>query len=257
MKVPAFEKCIACLSAAVFALECTTTAHADPGTPPRELVYSYTFQSERTDEAERALGLDKMDPGPGGTFMYRRRAGHVNFPSLGTEASKPRSGILKIDVLRQEPDGGVVLSVNEDPSNASSAVTCVAFDDTGVVCDPNREIGPEVPPIVSLFGKNFVDPARLDADRHWRVSPPSSDETTADYRIRKAQGSLLDIEETGVLAKKGSQSKTTIDASIEYDVARSIPISVEESTVRRSQQGIISQTFATRASFTLQSDSGK
>ena len=38
---------------------------------PRQLVYAYTYQSSRIDDADHGHGVDKMDPGGGGTFYAR------------------------------------------------------------------------------------------------------------------------------------------------------------------------------------------
>ncbi len=226
--------------------------------PQRELVYSFTFESVRSYAGEKAYGVDEMDPGGGGTFMFHNVNQHYIAPSTGGGDSQHRSGTLKIDVVRQEADGGLVLAVSESTGGAyGTPVACVAYGDTTVICDPNSDAGPEIPALAALLGKGFVDPSRLDDKRHWKILPQGSYGTTADYTIVKTDGALLDIVQSGVRTDDVAKSKTEIDGKIEYDPARSLPTRFEQSTSARTQQGVIYVNDATFASFALQSANGE
>lgn len=254
MRVSAAARHLACLSA-VAAFGCAAAAPSDA--PPRHLVYSYTFESARSDESDRAPGLNKMDPGGGGTFYFHNVNQHYIAPAALGDDSNKRSGTLAIDVVREQADGGLVLRIEENPASGSSvAVTCVTFADTTVVCDPNQPFGPEVPQIAALLGKGFVDPGRFDAAKHWRIAPPGAYGTTADYTVVSANGAMLEIEESAVASEDGSPSKTTIDAKIEYDFSRSLPTAVDETTVRRTEHGVVDETLSTHATFELQPPPG-
>ena len=53
------------------------------------------------------------------------------------------------------------------------------------------------------------------------------------------------MAESAVRAPGGSSAKTEIEASIEYDTARSLPLSIDESSVVRAQRGVVAETVTT------------
>ena len=218
-------------------------------------MYTYTVETYRSDDTEHAYGVDKMDPGGGGTFMFHNVNQHYIAP--GSKTPDRRSGTISVKIVREQPDGGLVLEVSETQAAtpAAAPVTCVAFADTTVVCDPNRDVGAEITALAALLGKGFVDPARLDSARHWRVEAQGAYGTTADYTIVRNAAALLDIQEQGVRTDPGSPSKTTIDAAIEYDAARSLPTSLDESTVQRNRRGAVFETISTQTTLKLDSES--
>jgi hypothetical protein len=221
-------------------------------TPPRDLVYAYTFESDRADEADKAYGVDKMDPGGGGTFIFHNVNQHFIAP--GFDGPQSRSGRIDVRLLREESDGGIVVSVSESPATANGPLTCVAFGDTTVVCDPSRPVPPEVSTLVATLGQGFVDAARLDAARHWHVAPEGTYGTAADYAIVRSTGNVLEISENGVRTQSASPLTTTIGAKIEYDSARSIPITLDATTVEHAYRGAISETISTHVMLTLEAD---
>jgi hypothetical protein len=215
---------------------------------PRELVYSYTVESTRTDKGDSAHGVDKMDPGGGGTFYFHNVNQHYRSPDMGPGAQR-RSGKIVVEAVRQQQDGGLVVRVTEDASPAGP-VTCVTFGDTTVVCDPNRQVAAEIPALLALLGTGFVDPSRLDNSRHWHVDAAS---TSADYTILSNAGAVLDIDESATRTQAGSTTKTTIAAAIEYDLARSLPTSLQESTIERDHRGSVNETISTETTLKLES----
>jgi hypothetical protein len=223
-------------------------------TAPRELVYTYSFETGRTDNADKAYGVDKMDPGGGGTFLFRNVNQHYRPPSF--DGPHSRSGTIAVRVEREQPGGGLVLAVREVPAPAATAdpVTCVAFGDTTVVCDPSRDVTPEVSTLLSALGTGFVDASRLDAARHWRIDPHAAYGTIEDFSIVHSEGTMFEIDETGIRTQSGSPLKTTIGAKIEYDMARSIPISLDASTLEQTRRGAVSETISTHTTLKLQSD---
>ncbi len=221
---------------------------------PRELVYSYTVETSQTDQGDTAYGVDKMDPGGGGTFYFPNNAHDYRPPPPGGGEQR-RSGKIVIDVVREQVDGGLVLHVTEDDA-AGDPVTCVAFGDTTVVCDPNRQISPEVPTLAALLGAGFVDPSRLDNARHWHIEPTTGYGTTADYTIVGKMGTLLDIKENAMRTEANSTAKTTIAAAIQYDVARSLPTLLQQSSIEIDHRGSVSETISTQTTLKLESAPG-
>jgi hypothetical protein len=221
---------------------------------PRELVYSYTVERSQTDQGDTAHGVDKMDPGGGGTFYFHNNSRDYRPPPAGGGEQR-RSGKIVIDVVREQSGGGLVLHVTEDAA-AGGPVTCVAFGDTTVVCDPNREILPEVPALAALLGAGFVDPSRLDNARHWHIEPTTGYGTTADYTIVGKTGSLLEIKENATRTEANSAAKTTIAAAIQYDMARSLPTSFQQSSVETDHRGSVNETISTQTTLKLESAPG-
>jgi hypothetical protein len=220
---------------------------------PRELVYSYATQTTRSDDGDHAYGLNKMDPQGGGTFHVRNINADYRPPAALTGTQGQRTGTISVAVIREQPDGGLILHVRDGAAVAADdPITCVAFADTTVVCDPNRDTGPVIPALIAVFGKGFVDPARLDDARHWHIAAQGADGTTADYTIVRSDGARLDITETGVLTEENGHVKTTIDAKIVYDAARSLPASLDRTTVQRSRHGAITETVSTHTTLELQ-----
>jgi hypothetical protein len=222
---------------------------------PRQLVYAYTYQSSRIDDADHGHGVDKMDPGGGGTFYFHNVNRHFRSPDFGGDGQK-RSGTISIAVQREQADGGLVVSVTETPADGidAGATTCVTFGDTTVVCDPNREVSPEAKQLLGLLGETFLDPSRLDNARHWRIEAQGANGTTADYTIEQSTGTQLEIGEKAVRVETDAQSKTTIDAKIGYDVARALPTAVAETVTQKALHGAVSVTISTQTTLTLQSD---
>jgi hypothetical protein len=220
--------------------------------PQRELVYSFTFQVDKNYAAEKAYGVEKMDPGGGGTFMFHNVNQHYIAPTNGADLQR-RDGTLKIDVVRREADGGLVLSISEKTDAGYGApVSCVAYGDTTFICDPNANAGPEVTALGALLGDGFLDPAKLDDNRHWKVVPQGSYGTTADYTIVKNDGSLLDIAVTGNRTAENPNEKASLDGKIEYDPKRGLPTRYELTTAARKLDGAVYVNSSTFTSFTLQ-----
>ena len=113
-------------------------------------------------------------------------------------------------------------------------------------------MSPEAAALLRLLGKNFVDAARIDAARHWRVVTAGNYATTADFTIERNAGTKLAIAEQALREQPGSQRKTEVTASIVYDDTRSVPLSVDESTVERMPRGeVVSETMSSHTTLTL------
>ena len=219
---------------------------------PRVLVYSFTYESAQTYDGDKAYGLDKMDPQGGGTFMFHNVNQHYRSPDF--DAPQQRSGTLSIAIVGTESDVGRVVRVNEPAStvaDAAGATTCVAFADTTLVCDPNHPISPEADAVLALMGPDFVDGSRMDALRHWHTAPVGTS-TEADFRVVRTDGNVVDVLENALRSKPGSPLKAGINVAIVYDSARSLPLTVDQSTVEHVQRGVVAVTITTHAVLKLQ-----
>jgi hypothetical protein len=112
-----------------------------------------------------------------------------------------------------------------------------------VICDPNKTVYPEEYTLLRFLGSNFVDANRLDAKRHWTFNQTQSQPiVTADYAITGSSGDVMQISENRTIRQKASSQTTDVQTKIGYDVARSIPLSVDEYVTQRQDNGVTGTT---------------
>ncbi len=226
----------------------------------RHLVYSFTWGTTNSTEVHTS-GMAEGSGGSGGGMAATSPSSSGSasgISSFGGGASD--HGTIAVDVLRQQPDGGLVVSVSEQAVERRSAppATCVAYGDLTVVCDPNKKITVEELTLLRLLGSNFVDPNQLDAAKHWRRQQQAGTSSSiSDFTISKNANGIMTINESRVEKDSGGARPQTSDvnATIGYDFGRTIPTSVDESTTMRSEQGEQYQTVKSETVLQLQSDS--
>ncbi|MBV8148466.1 MAG: hypothetical protein JO092_05185 [Candidatus Eremiobacteraeota bacterium] len=239
------------LSVLALLLPCNALAQT-PAPPPqtaaaplRHLVYSFTWGNSNDTQMSNS-GMNAS----GGT------AGSGMEDFGGTAADK---GTIVVDVLREQTDSGLVVSVSEQAQTRRSAppATCVVYSDTTVLCDPNKQINAEEFTLLRFLGAHFVDPNQLDAKHHWHVERQGRVSTVADYTISKNDFSgNLGIDEVRLIKEQGSRSQTTtINSTIGYDFAHVIPTSISEFSTLRNQQSDQYVTVTTQTVLKLQTDS--
>ena len=217
----------------------------------RHLVYAFTWGTTNDVEVQTS-GMAET-----GNATGMNNSGSASGTVSSTGGASDH-GTITVDVLRQQPDKGVVVSIGEQAVQRRSAApaTCVAYADLTVVCDPNKKINAEELTLLRLLGAGFVDPNDLDASRHWRRAPSGAGATTADFTITRSAGSVLTIDETRVEKESGARPETSnVNGTIVYDLNRAIPTSIAESTTMRSEQGEQYQTVKSETTLQLQSDS--
>jgi len=174
---------------------------------------------------------------------------------VGGHADSERTGTIAVDVLRQQADGGLVVSIGEQtkPANVAPA-TCVVYGNTSLACDPARTLNPEEYSLLRFLGSNFIDPSSLDAQRHWHIAQSGGGlDTTADYGISHADGANLTVTESQTITPK-TGSPTTVKSTIEYDFKRSVPTSIDE-RVTQTKNGVETLATTVRTVLQLVSDS--
>jgi hypothetical protein len=230
-----------------------TVASADgsPPKPVRHLVYAFTY-TNTSDLTVHDSGISNGDAGPGGAA-----------PTSGIQdsfAGNSDKGEVTVDVMRVQPDSGLVVIVSEQARETRSAepTTCVVYGNTNVICDPNKKINSEEFVLLRLLGTNFVDPAQIDSKNHWRVENTGQQiASVTDYSIGKNDAGIMHISGTWVLKQIGAQPfTTTTDGSIVYDFGRTLPTSiVEDATTREQRQMGQYNVVRTQTSLTLTTDS--
>jgi hypothetical protein len=220
-------------------------------TPAATLVYNFTYsardQITARDSANPALGYYGSPTGnEGGPTYANPSSGQAHY-----EGTLDDKGTMTVNIIGKQPDGGLVMNINELGQNArrAPAATCVVYGNTRVICDPNKTVFTEEYTLLRFLGLNFVDPNQLDTNKHWNatgLSGPGLD-ISASYTINSNNGGQMQIGETRKLTSTGSQIRVTtdIESKIGYDYNRSLPTSVEEYVQQRNDQGTNGTSLST------------
>lgn len=236
----------AALLAALFpisALAITTTT----STPQRHLVYAFTY-GVSTDRETHVSGMGATMSQSGGPA-----SGMVD--NTGGSSDK---GTVVVDIMQEQPDSGLVVVVSEQGQDTRKAdpATCVVFSDTTIICDPNKRVNEEELTLLRFLGAHFVDPNNLDAKSHWHVERDGPVTTIADYTISKNNNGAMTIDEVRVVKESGAQPRTTnVNSTIGYDFSKSVPTSVTEYSIERSEAGNQYDTVKSETTLSLQTDS--
>ena len=226
--------------AAFLSLAPNALADGPAGAPPlRHLVYSFTYGQEGDLTVHNETGyLGNTTSGAPGMHDYNGTV-HDN-------------GTITIDVVREQPDTGLIVTISEQATQTrrSDPATCVTYGTTNVICDPNKMVNSEELTLLRFLGRNFVDPTKLDEKGHWRVDESNAAvATTSDYTIAPGKNGVVSIQETRVVKNLGALPVTTnVSTTIDYDVNRQVPTTVQEYTIRRessSATGLMKTTVQT------------
>ncbi|MBV8433192.1 MAG: hypothetical protein JO029_02810 [Candidatus Eremiobacteraeota bacterium] len=227
-------------------------AQSTPASPQRHLVYSFTWGLSN-DTQVHTSGMDNEMSGGGIGGSSDSASGMADF-SGGTSDK----GTITVDVVREQTDTGLVVSVSEQGQETRKAppATCVVYSDTTIVCDPNKVVHMEELTLLRFLGSHFVDPNQLDAKGHWRVERDGPISSVADYTISKNAAGVMTIDEVRVVKETGAHQRTTnINATVGYDAVKTLPTSISEFTIERSEQGEQYNTVKSQTVLQLQSDS--
>lgn len=210
------------------------------------VVYAFRSQSVRVGRGDKAYGLDKMDPGGGGTFLFHNVNQH--YIAAPPDESPQRSGTIAVTIERRQDDGALVVSVGQSPSPDGKAAPfqCAVFADTSLICDPQRTLAPESEALLRLLSPGFAAPAR---DEHqWNVTRADGS-GSLQFTAKRGRGNLT-IGESGVLSGPKAW-QTNVAATIDYDPARALPTTVRQSTVAQRHRGVVDETVSTDTTITL------
>lgn len=224
---------VKCVAAAMVCAAGLFPVVASADTPPvRHLVYTFTYGSQQTvqsrnDTVQGVTGDGNIAPGGAGMSHYGGALGD--------------KGTMTVDVVREQPDKGLVVVVAENAESTRKAppATCVVYGNTEVICDPNKTVNPEEYTLLRFLASNFVDPNVLDANKHWGYdTSEGGNALKADYTIVHADGNLMDISEVRSIKNAGTGANTTnVQSKISYDFGRLVPTSISEYVTQRAQGG--------------------
>ena len=226
-----------------------SAARADAAAAPeRRLVYSFTYGTNSDLEVHGSNGYaSDTHSGSGSSRDY-----------VGTIQDK---GTITVDVLREQPDTGLVVNVSEQAEQTRKAdvATCVVYGNTNIICDPYKTVNSEEYTLLRFLGTRFIDPNQIDAKQHWRIDQGSSGSSmVADYTIRTNAAGVMTIDETRTIKNTGgaSPSDSDVSAKLVYDYNRLAPTSVDEYVTQRlhPSSGQV-QTITIQTSLKMVSDS--
>ena len=248
---------LAVLSAAALPAGAVTTSPT-----VRHLVYSFTWGTSSTTDVNTSGLPDSASGGGGSGGMAATAPGNQGsasgIASYGGGAED--RGTITVDVLRQQPDKGLVVNISEQAQNRRSAeaATCVVYGDTTVVCDPNKKINEEELSLLRFLGDGFVDPDKLDASKHWQAQQQgSSQSSTSDFTIAKNANGAMTIDESRTIKDAaGARPETSnVTGTVDYDFGRGLPTQIDEYAILHSEQSDKYETIKTQTVLQLQADS--
>ena len=231
-------KKIAAAAATAAALLLPSVVRAD--TPVPTLVYNFTYSANQDINAK-----DSANPaedwhdctGGSGCNPANQGSGTSHY-----EAALNDKGTMTVAILGKQNDGGLIVSISEEGQHTrrAPAATCVVYGNTRVICDPNKTVYTEEYTLLRFLGQNFVDPANIDAKRHWQVVQDSPTlKVTADYVIGPTTTSDVQISETRKIVTAGQSNVTTdVETKIGYDMSRIVPTTVQEYVTQRQDRGV-------------------
>jgi hypothetical protein len=210
---------------AAFALLAAVAQADGAPTSVRHLVYKFNYST--------TSDLTEHDSGIGGG------------PASGMSDSIAGSGdigTITADVMRVQPDTGLVIAIREDARDTRDAVpaTCVVYGNTNVICDPNKKVTEEEFGLLRFLGRNFVDTSQIDAKNHWKIENSGPQVTvSSDFTIQKTDAGALQITESRITKQQGAQAfNASTDGNISYNMDRTVPLSIKEDTMLRESRGM-------------------
>jgi hypothetical protein len=218
-----------CSASMFFPATALAVQNTPPSAPLRHLVYSFTYgaQGDLTVHSEQGAGY----PVPGGESTSG--SGIVQ----DYNGAMHDQGTITVDIVREQADTGLVVTISEQARDYRKAdpATCVVYGTTDMICDPNKTINSEELTLLRFLGRNFIDPAKIDAKGHWQYEESNGAvATTASYTLAPGKNGIFSIQETRVVKSLGGRPATTdVTASITYDMNRQIPTTIQEYAVRR------------------------
>lgn len=243
----------------LFGLCTAGTALADPNSAPskmaRTLVYSFTFNAAQTGD------ITSDQTGVAAKVSGNTPSGAAEGGSSGTYSGNLNdSGQMTVNVQREQPDRGLVLTISEHGSNGrnTGSAMCVVYGNTNIICDPNATVTSEEFTLLRFLGSNFINPSEIDEKSHWRIQTSDPEvSTVADYHIASNANGIMQITETREVTQHGpGERRTNIQTKIGYDFNNLVPTSIDEYNVDRIYGGTEANSTSTfQTTLKLVSDS--
>lgn len=234
--------------ACAIAVLCSSAPGNADTAPIRKLSYTFSYGNTQNTTVHNS-GFN----GSGGDSQVGGGSGVDSFSQHHNN-----TGTINVDVMREEADKGLVVSISEQGSDASAKpATCVVYGNGTTICDPNATIMPEEYTVLRFLGPNFVSPSLLDSKMHWQLGSNGPGFTaTSDYTIAKNNNGMMSIDETRKLTyTQMMQGTANVTTGLIYDFNHSMPTSIDETTVNHATRNGNEMTGTVIVSARLKNDS--
>jgi hypothetical protein len=214
--------------AAVALAVCALPAAADQPVQ-RHLVYSFSVGVQ--NDTHDTDASSKMSNMAGGANI--NGTGDTSY--MGVASDK---GTIPVDVFGVEPDGGLVVKVSEDGQNGrkASAVECVVYPTTNVIC-ASGQVFPEELAVIRTLSPKFFDPSALDAKHHWHQGSDAAG-VSLDFTAGTPAGTVVPISENDDEKVSGAQASTMHGTdTYSYDMTKNLSTQLKEYDTIRKQMG--------------------
>jgi hypothetical protein len=198
-------------------------------TVQRHLVYTFTVGVQNDTHDTNASA--RLSGGPNGGNL--NGTGDTSYMGIGSD-----KGTIPIDVFGVEPDGGLVVSVSENGQNnrKATAVECVVYPTTNVIC-ASGQVFPEELAVIRTLSPKFFDPSALDDKHHWHQGSDAAG-VSLDFIAGTPTGTIVPISENDDEKVSGGQGSTMHGTdTYSYDMAKNVATQLKEYDTIRKQMG--------------------
>jgi hypothetical protein len=198
-------------------------------TVQRHLVYNFSVgvqnDSHDTDTSVKQLN--------GGGNAYG--SGDTSYASLVSD-----NGTIDVDVFGVEPDGGLVVKVDEHALRTNrtlNPVECVVYPTTNTVCGAG-DVNPEEMAVLKTLSPKFFDPGALDLKHHWHQGNDAAG-ISLDFTAGTPSGNVVPITLDDNEKIGGGSSGSTLHGNdtYSYDMSKTVATQLKEYDTIRKQTG--------------------
>jgi hypothetical protein len=223
------KQTIVLLAAAVGLAALAAPASAQQQPVQRHLVYNFSVgvqnDSHSTDASMKLLN--------GGGTAYG--TGDTSQASLVSD-----NGTIDVDVFGVEPDGGLVVKVDEHALRTNrtlNPVECVVYPTTNTVCGAG-DVNPEEMAVLKTLSPKFFDPGALDAKHHWHQGSDAAG-ISLDFTAGTPSGNVVPISLDDNEKIGGGSGGSTLHGTdtYSYDMAKTVATELKEYDMIRKQTG--------------------
>lgn len=219
------------LIVAAFGLAAAALPAVAQQTVQRHLVYNFSVgvqnDSHDTDTSSKMSNVN------GGANL--NGSGDTSYASLVSD-----NGTVDVDVFGVEPDGGLVVKVDEHALRTNrtlNPVECVVYPTTNTVCGAG-DVNPEEMAVLKTLSPKFFDPGALDAKHHWHQGSDAAG-ISLDFTAGTPSGNVVPITLDDNEKIGGGSAGSTLHGTdtYSYDMTKTVAMQLKEYDTIRKQTG--------------------
>lgn len=148
---------------------------------------------------------------------------------------QPDRGSISIGMLGKQSDGSLVVRVMQSPAqHDASAVTCVVYPTTALICDPSKTVSSEEVTLLRYLAPGVVDPNQDKASWQLQDGNPKTSFKATFKVLQTAHGIMTVGERRSATGEAGPYSTDDSSSTFLYDVAREVPTAIDDSVVQKT-----------------------